>query len=172
MNTRTLFEHPICRVEGFDVPSRSGPQTFMRLCVADWVNVVAVDQAQRIVLIRQHRWGIDAETLEIPGGVVDPGEAPLQAAQRELREETGYTGGVWSELGWLHPNPAIQDNRVWTFLAQGVALTHAQEPDPTEDIAVELRSWAQVRDDLLQQRISHALVAAALQRYALTHPSP
>ena len=67
----------------------------------DWVNVVARDEEERVILVRQYRFGIGACTLEPPGGSVDAGEQPLAAARRELLEETGYGGGRWTPLGEL-----------------------------------------------------------------------
>ncbi len=72
-----------------------------------WVNVVAVTADNHIVLIEQYRHGIKSVTYEIPGGMVDPGESSLDAAKRELIEETGYSSEDWLPLGEVHPNPAI-----------------------------------------------------------------
>ncbi|MEM7008904.1 MAG: NUDIX hydrolase, partial [Thermodesulfobacteriota bacterium] len=83
----------------------------------DWINVVALTEENEIVLIEQYRHGTDSVTVEIPGGMVDPGEEPLQTAKRELLEETGYAGENWVQIGVVHPNPAMQNNRCFMFLA-------------------------------------------------------
>src|SRR6266567_1508471 len=76
----------------------------------DWVSVVPVTDDGNFVLVRQYRHGIDAPTLEVPGGIIDEGQDPAGAAIRELREETGYGQGTLVPLGVSHPNPALQNN--------------------------------------------------------------
>jgi ADP-ribose diphosphatase len=132
----------------------------------DWVNVVAITRDHRVVLLRQYRPGIDAVCLEIPGGMIDPGENPVAAAARELAEETGYTGGSWEHVGKVAPNPAIQNNYLHTILARGVELTQPPAPDSGEVLAVETRPFAEVQRALVDGRIEHALVVVAFAHLA------
>lgn len=159
-----LFEHPLVRALAIEGQGRAGPHRFLRLEMGDWVNVVAITADRELVLVRQHRWGIGAETLEIVGGLVDPGETPTHAALRELREETGY-GGDLVEMGWVWSNPAIQSNRTWLFAVDPARLLGAPEPDETEDIEVVLRPLATLPTLLDSGEISHSLAVVALQRW-------
>src|SRR4029453_15109918 len=93
---------------------------FHTLDAGAWVNVVALTPRGELVMVRQWRHGSREVTLEIPGGIVDPGEAPAHAAARELLEETGFGGGAAEPLGSANPNPALFGNRVHTFLIRGV----------------------------------------------------
>ena len=133
----------------------------------DWVNVLPLTPDHDVVLIRQYRFGAIGSTLEIPGGLIDPGEEPGTAAARELREETGYRCERITSLGSVAPNPAFMRNRLHMFVAEGCVLDGAQEQDPGEDIAVELHPYSSM--DLLIARgaMDHALAQIAFQRLAL-----
>jgi ADP-ribose pyrophosphatase len=104
--------------------------------VSDWVNVLALTPDREIVLVREYRHGTAEIALELPSGTVERGEAALATAQRELREETGYGGGIWRETGAFAANPARQNNRITTFLALDVTLVGPPRPDPGEIIEV------------------------------------
>jgi 8-oxo-dGTP pyrophosphatase MutT (NUDIX family) len=152
-------------VEG-EHPSTDERKRFSLIECVDWVNVIALTADERVVLIRQFRIGSAEVTLEIPGGMVDPGEDPMAAAVRELREETGYTGGQWHVVGRVRPNPAIQTNWLHTIVADGVELTVAPEPGPGEVIDVCTASLAEVQAKLIAGEIDHALVVAGFAHLA------
>ena len=130
----------------------------------DWVNIVALTPERRLVVVRQYRFGVSAVTTEIPGGLIDLGEAHREAAERELREETGYTTTKWTYLGASEPNPAVFNNLIHHWLAEDVEGTHPLEQDDGEDIIVETMSLDEVRDAVLSGNIRHSLVLAALAR--------
>ncbi|MCC6408533.1 MAG: NUDIX hydrolase [Planctomycetes bacterium] len=156
----------ICRVR-FDHLENPRTGEVMRRTVLetrDWVNVVALTAEQKLVVVKQFRFGTGAVTTEIPGGVIDPGEEPLDAARRELREECGYSSEDWTYLGAVEPNPAFHDNLCHHFLARGAARTHAQELDSGEDIVVAELALDEVRARIRGGEIRHALVLTALQR--------
>jgi len=161
------FLHATCKL--FDVhyaryrhPGRGLERDFVVMTVPDWVNVIALTPEHQLVLVRQFRFGIDDFSLEIPGGVIESGEDPLFAAQRELREETGYTADNVRLLGRVRPNPAIMDNYCHLVCLENVRRTADLEWDHDEEIEVitapvdEVYAWAR------SGRISHALVLNAL----------
>ncbi len=127
----------------------------------DWVNVIPVTEDGRIVFVHQYRHGTEEVSLEIPGGVVDEGESPLEAARRELLEETGYEAETIERIGVVAPNPAIQNNRCYTFLATNVRRVRGQSLDAMEDIAVELIDAGDVAALIAGGTINHALVVGA-----------
>lgn len=128
----------------------------------DWVNVVALTPERELVVVTQYRFGVEAVTLEIPGGMVDPGEEHGVAARRELEEETGYTAERWRYLGSVEPNPAVQNNRLHTWLAEGARPTAGQALDPGEDIAVGTLPLDEIGRAARDGRIAHSLVLCAL----------
>src|SRR3982751_3314867 len=85
----TRYRHPV----------RGTERDFVVMKSPDWVNVVALTPDDRLVLVRQFRYGVNEFSLEIPGGVMEAGEDPIVAGLRELREETGYTGAPAKLLG-------------------------------------------------------------------------
>jgi 8-oxo-dGTP pyrophosphatase MutT (NUDIX family) len=132
-----------------------------------WVNVVPLTASGEIVMIRQWRHGSRAVTLEIPGGIVDPGESPADAAVRELREETGFGGGRLEPLGSVNPNPALFGNRLHTFVARDVVRLGAAENHGLEETAVVLVPRGSLAGLLRSGAIDHALVVAGLCRFLL-----
>lgn len=140
-------------------PTRSGE--FVVLEAPDWVNVVALTDDDEVVLIEQFRHGTEEITVEIPGGTVDPGEEPLGAGLRELREETGYGGGSAQIIGVVTPNPAMMDNRCHTVLVRGVERLGDAELEGLEEIATRLAPLADIPDMIRSGAITHALVIAA-----------
>ena len=165
-----LFEHPLVQVDTVPVQTPGGLRHHIRLHLGDWVNVVAVhhEKGRRsVVLVRQPRSGAGVETLEIPGGGINPGEDPAHAALRELREETGYgpAPGVHPvSLGWVWSNPAIQTNRTYLFLVEPVERTGEPDPDPGEDIVVESAAVQDIETLLDTGRIDHSLAVVSLER--------
>jgi 8-oxo-dGTP pyrophosphatase MutT (NUDIX family) len=143
-------------------PRTSQPMRRLVLEVRDWVNVVALTPERHMVLVRQFRFGTNAMSLEIPGGVVDRGEAHGDAARRELREETGYTSERWTYLGAVEPNPAFQDNLCHHWLARDARATHPQELDGGEDIAIVTMPEEEVLSAVRAGTIRHSLVLTAL----------
>src|SRR5262245_10671524 len=99
-------------------PRTGQEHEFFVLDCANWVNVVALTSAKQLVMVEQYRHGSETVELEIPGGVMDAGESPVESALRELREETGYTGENARVLGRITPNPALMSNTCFTVLVE------------------------------------------------------
>ena len=130
----------------------------------DWINVVAVTPTGESVMVRQYRFGIGACTLETPGGMVDAGEQPLKAAQRELLEETGYVSDAWSYLGAVEPNPAFHPHLCHHFLADKAHKVADSTPGSGEAIDVELCDLSQLRKAMQDGSLRHVLALSALSR--------
>ena len=117
-------------------------------------------------MVRQHRLGSDRVELEIPGGVVDPEDKdPLFAAKRELVEETGYRSEIWDLIGEVSPNPAIHDNRCYTYLAKNCLRTETANPDECESIETVEYPLKEVPRLIETGEIVHALALTGLFWY-------
>lgn len=130
----------------------------------NWVNIIALTDKNEAVMVEQYRHGIRELTMEIPGGCIDDtDENPEVAAKRELLEETGYTAERWTLLGKTHPNPALQDNVCYTYLAEGI--TKVEEPkfdsSGTERLHCSLVDVDKVKGLIDDGSITHSLVIVA-----------
>ncbi len=133
----------------------------------DWVNIIPLTSDHRVVMVRQYRHGSREVTLEIPGGLVDPGDTPEGAAARELLEETGYQAKKVVKIGVSNPNPAIFNNRCYTFMAQNVTKVRDPAPDQTEDIEVVLIPLVDIPELIRKGEVDHAIVISAFYWYVL-----
>jgi len=130
----------------------------------DWVNVVAVTADQQIIMVEQFRFGVGELTTEPVGGLVDPGEDSLQAAKRELLEESGYGNGRWRYLGSVQANPAIHNNLCHHWLAEDVELIQEPSPDSGEAIEVHAMSLDEVKASIASGKFRHPLGLSAMAR--------
>jgi 8-oxo-dGTP pyrophosphatase MutT (NUDIX family) len=134
-----------------------------------WVNVVAVTPADQLVLVRQYRHGLGQVSVELPAGVVDPGDpSPETAARRELLEETGYGGGAWSALCVASANPSTHNNLSYSFLAVGVEPVASPAPEATEDLRVFTAPVAEVARLVEAGDVVQALHLAPLLKFFLS----
>jgi len=154
------------------ISPRTGKEhDFFILESSSWVNIIPLTPEQEVVLVRQYRHGARDVTLEIPGGLVEKSDTPEQAARRELFEETGYRPLETYSLGAVHPNPAIQSNECYTFLAKDVFVDGEQQQDEREDIEVLLRPLSAIPQLIRDREITHSLVLAAFYRFFMEYQS-
>lgn len=158
------------RQELVELPGGRTIPTWFVLEFPDWVNVIAITKDGRFVMEDQYRHALGETHMEICAGVVDPGETPLEAAKRELSEETGFGGGKWELFMRLSPNPTNHNNISWTFLATDVEPLEAQHQEVTEDIRVHLLTRSELEQVLQSGEIIQALHAAPLWKYLAEHP--
>jgi ADP-ribose pyrophosphatase len=143
-------------------PRTSAEHEFLVLEAPDWVNVVPLTEEGEVVMVRQYRVGRSEVTLEIPGGMRDPGDAdPAAAAQRELLEETGLWAGELRPIGCIAPNPAIQNNLCFSFLATRLEMRGAPQLDSTEDLEVVHVPLPSIPELIRSGQITHSLVVVA-----------
>lgn len=141
--------------------------TFYVLHAPHWINVIPITEEGELVCVRQFRHGSHRIALETPAGLSDPDEAPLDAAARELREETGYSTSSMRVLTHFYANPAFLDNQVTVVLAENVTLTDPTAWDEHEEIAVELVPLQDIADRLVRGDFENGVTIAALSWFLL-----
>lgn len=166
--TEYLHREPWLTVRRDSVQLRNGHRIpdYYVLEYPDWVNCIAVTAAGQFVLVRQYRHGLGRTDYELCAGVSETSDpSPLHSAQRELLEETGYGGGTWQPWCVLSQNPATHTNRTHTYLATGVELLQAPQPEASEELTVHLFGESELRQLLERGGIVQALHAAPLWKY-------
>jgi len=155
------YIHPNFRIDKCELPNGKFLDAHI-LEFRSWANVVALTKSNEVVLIKQYRHGVREVMWEIPGGVVNDDEDPTEGVKRELLEETGYTAKEFIQMGKLYPNPAIQTNLMYYFLALGAEKVSEQELDDGEDIEVHLVPLDELIEMTKRGEFPHALQVAAL----------
>ena len=167
LKDRIILKTPIVTIKAGPVLcKRTGIQKdFYLIDFPDWVNIVALTTDRNIVMIRQFRYGSNRMEIEVPGGMVNDREPPVDAGCRELLEETGYAGNNARIIGKVCPNPAIQGNYCYTVLVEDVERVAEPRQDDMEDIECFLQSEKEVQKSIASGLIDHGLVLNALMFY-------
>ena len=157
---------PLFRVRFDTMQHPTTAEEFQRMVLEapDWVTVVAVTTDNKIVMVEQFRFGVGELTTEPVAGTVDPGEDSLEAAKRELLEETGFGEGRWRYLGSVQANPAIHDNLCHHWLVEEVVAVQEPAPDPGEAIRVHLMTLEEIKEAIAVGKLKHPLGLSALSR--------
>jgi len=129
---------------------------------SNWVNAVAITEDNKVLMVHQYRHAAEIVSLEIPGGVIDPGEEPQHAMRRELLEETGYQFDDLELLSVVYANPSTANNHTYCYLARGGKKVQEQHLDEQEDIIVEEFTIAEIKDLLLNNKIAQSLHCTGL----------
>ena len=123
----------------------------------NWSNAVAFTEEGKILMVRQYRHAAQIVSLELPGGVIEPGEKPEDAIKRELLEETGYQFDEVEQIAVVYANPATGDNHTYCYIAKNGKKTQSQDLDAHEEIIVEEYTVAEIKQLLAENKIAQAL---------------
>lgn len=127
----------------------------------DWAVILPVTVDGEVVFVRQFRHGVEQVVLELPGGLIDAGESPEEAAKRELREETGYEAASVRQVADLLPNPALNNAHCHVVLAEGCRRVHGQNLDPFEQIEIAIYPLDEIPELIRSGQFNHAQAIAA-----------
>ena len=153
--------HMRLRVDEIELPDGTIVPNYYVRESAGYTIAFAVTPEDRIVLVREYRYGSDAFHLGLPAGTLADGEDPLACVARELLEETGYEGARWEFVGAYYAEPVRSTAKGHVYLATGAELTRAPALDPTEVMKVELATFAEFRAMLADGRIDTSYAIAA-----------
>ena len=161
----TLLKTPVLNVTSVESTASDGLHgTYIVMDAPDWV-IVIPDAGETFLLVKQWRHGENALSIEFPGGVIEPDEAPEQAAARELAEETGFSAGRLVKLGAMNPNPALMSNHVHIFAASDLRPAGGQHLDEDEYVQYMELPKQEVYARMGSKDFPHALMAAGLSLY-------
>jgi ADP-ribose pyrophosphatase len=128
----------------------------------NWVNAVAITEDNKVLMVRQYRHAANLVSLEIPGGVIEPDEAPEAAMRRELLEETGYRFDDVELISTVYANPSTANNKTFCYLAKGGKKVREQDLDEHEELIIEEYTIAEVKQLLAENKIAQALHCTGL----------
>ena len=168
---RTIEENWLFRLRRERFRSRKSglAHDFYVLHLADAVSVVATTPDRRLILVRQFRVGSGQESLETPGGLLNPGEDPLTAGARELLEETGYAGDPPRSLGTVWSNPSLMTSKITTILVANARKIAEPTLDHGEEVEVELFDEDEIPAMIQEGRVDHALAILGLFAWMLSN---
>ncbi len=150
------------RADKCELPDGRIMEPYYVIEVPDWTNMVIITKEKRIVLVRQYRHALGTTTLELPGGILEQGESPKESAIREMHEETGYVSDEVEFLMKISPNPALNNNTAYFFLAINAEKLTDTKFDPFEDIVIETFSKDELKQLLEEGKLQHGVQQGAI----------
>lgn len=153
------------RKDHVQLPSGHEMHDFYIVEQPSFVNVIAIDKQGGFILEKQYRHGLQQISYELPAGKIDEGETPLQAAKRELLEETGYSSNDWIEFYISSPNTSNMTNLCYTFIAKDVEKKSSTQLEASEEIEVFFVTKEELIVLLNQREIIEGVHQAPLWKY-------
>ena len=164
LHRRTLLERRWLEIHEEHVRLSNGHEIpeFHVITAPSWTGVLAISETGEVVLVRQYRHGIATDSLELPAGIIETGEEPLDAAVRELREETGYTSERWLPIATFATEPSRHTARAHFFCALGAKALAPRSLDAAEEIEVVTVPKQTLVERVVRGDIAHGVHVGAI----------
>ena len=166
LNRQEIFKGKIIQVMKDDVELANGMKTTREVVYhKEAVAVVAVDKNNEILMVTQYRYAIGQDMLELPAGLIDKGEEPLDAAKRELLEETGYRAAKWELLTSAHTSPGCHNEKIYVFSASDLSRVSDQRLDEDEILTFSQAPFKEILKKVKQGKITDAKTIIGILLY-------
>lgn len=168
LKTEVAFATPWFELLAKTIRPEEAPYYSLKL--PDYAAILAFTEDQQVLMVRQYRPAIERYSIELPSGIIDPGEEPAETARRELLEETGYEAAEVEVLGAMFVDTGRMNNRMWNCVVRGARLLPGHAPEA----GIEVLTWT--IDELWQAtragKFALSLHAALLMHAVLTGNLP
>lgn len=160
LSSKKVYKNPWIEVREDKVERDGQKGIFGVVDYGSGVSVVALNKQGRIYLVKEYYYAIESYGLQVPSGAIDNGESPLEAAKKELLEETGFIARSWQELGFVHPLTMAIKSPAYLFLAREVE----QKQEPEDNIEVVELPFEEAYQMVLKSKINHAPSCVAIMK--------
>ena len=155
------------REESCRLPDGQVLNPYIIVDVPNFCNVFVVTEMEEVIFVKQYRHAAGIISLELPGGMIDEGEDPIKSVAREMKEETGYVSEEIELLFTVYPNPPLESNIAWFYIAKNAKNIHSRSLDQFEDIEVIKISKNDFLRMLLNNEFTHGAQVGAMYAAAI-----
>ncbi len=163
LSSEEIYNGKVFTIKHDEVELSNGAKSFRDMILHPGGVVIAAEKDDKILLVKQYRYSVGEAIYELPAGKLEYGEHPFEAAKRELREETGYLGSDWEDLGFIYTTAGICNEKLYLYKAKAGDFL-GQKPDENEIIEYYEFDKNQVFDMIKHGVINDAKTICALMR--------
>ena len=163
LSSQVVFNGKVMTVIKDDVELSDGQKSIREVVIHPGGVVIAALKDEKVLLVKQYRYPLKSENIELPAGRLEFGEDPQKAAKRELEEETGYGAKTWKSLGYINTTPGICTEKLYLFLAKDLEYV-GEHPDKGEFLKCSQNSLEEVFSMIKSGKINDSKTICAISR--------